>query len=99
MAEAGPAQTVVPGATVQLDGGDSFDADNDALGFRWSLTRVPSNSSAALDDPASLTPSFVADKAGLYLVQLIVDDGLRASAPGGLAVSTFNSRPVADAGP
>ena len=84
---------------MQLDGGDSFDADSDALGFRWSLTRMPKNSSAALDDPASLAPSFVADKAGLYLIQLIVEDGLRRSAPDGLAVSTFNSRPVADAGP
>ncbi len=65
VAEAGPDQTVAPGATVQLDGGDSFDADSDTLGFRWSLTRMPKNSSAALDDPASLTPSFVADKAGL----------------------------------
>ncbi len=84
---------------MQLDGSGSFDADSDALGFAWSLARVPANSTAMLDDPASLTPSFVADKAGLYLVQLIVDDGLRTSAPDGLAVSTFNSRPVADAGP
>lgn len=38
VAEAGFDQTVAPGATVQLDGSGSFDADSDALGFRWSLT-------------------------------------------------------------
>ncbi len=39
VAEAGPDQTVVPDATVQLDGSGSFDTDSDGFGFRWSLSR------------------------------------------------------------
>src|SRR5262249_8304215 len=62
VADGGGDQTVQAGATVRLDGGSSGDADGDALGFRWSLLTVPEGSSAVLDDPAAIAPSFVADQ-------------------------------------
>ena len=75
VAEAGPNQSVLAGAIVVLDGSGSRDQDGDPLRYTWSLTTVPPGSTAALDNPNSVTPSFVADLPGAYLAQLVVDDG------------------------
>ena len=75
VADAGPDQTVESGDTVQLDGSNSSDVDGDPLTFQWSLTSRPAGSSATLDDPQSAAASFVADEVGLYIAQLIVNDG------------------------
>ena len=44
-------------------------------------------------------PSFVADRPGTYIVQLIVHDGTVASVADTMTVSTTNVAPVANAGP
>ena len=62
------------GETVELDGSGSADADGDTLTFSWNLI-TPFASSTSLDDPTSETPSFVADVAGTYFVNLMVSDG------------------------
>ena len=99
VADAGPDQTVAAGQPVTLDGTGSWDPDGDPLSFAWSLTSLPPGSGAALDDPTSPTPSFVADLPGTYLAQLSVDDGALQSAPDAVSLDTTNSAPVADAGP
>ena len=99
VADAGPAQTVALGATVTLDGGDSSDVDGDPLTYAWALINIPDDSNAVLSDPTAVQPSFVADLAGDYVVQLIVSDGTEDSASDSVVVTTANSRPVADAGP
>ena len=96
-AEAGNGQTIPLGGTVQLDGTASSDLDNDPLTYHWSLTS-PAGSSAALDDPLAVNPAFVADVAGSYVAQLIVNDGAIDSLPDTVSISTDNSMPVADAG-
>ena len=75
-ADAGADQSVTVGDTVLLDGGGSIDPDSDALTYTWSIQIRPLGSSAAIDDPSSETPDFVADVEGSYEVQLIVNDGL-----------------------
>src|SRR5262249_38708189 len=80
-ADAGQDQTVAVGATVQLDGSASFDPDGDTLTYDWSLTTLPSGSSASLSDSTAAKPTFVADQAGTYIAQLIVNDGFLASLP------------------
>jgi K319L-like, PKD domain/PKD domain/Calx-beta domain len=99
VADAGPDQSVMSGAQVILDGSGSTDVDGDPLAYAWSLTSVPSGSVASLDDPSAVMPRFIVDRPGDYVAQLVVDDGLAASAPDTVRVTTENSRPVADAGP
>ncbi|MGH9387269.1 MAG: PKD domain-containing protein [Vicinamibacterales bacterium] len=98
VAEAGIAQTVPLGATVQLDGTASNDPDGDSLTFNWALLSAPTGSSAVLADPSGPMPTFVADTRGEYLVQLIVSDGVLSSASDTVTISTENSAPVAVAG-
>lgn len=98
VADAGPDQTVALGSTVQLDGTGSSDADGDTLTFFWTLSSLPPGSSAVLSDPTSPMPTLVADVAGNYVVELIVDDGQAGSLPDFVTITTDNTPPVADAG-
>ena len=82
VADPGQNQSVSPGALVNLNGGGSTDADNDPLSYLWSFTSKPNGSNASLSAANSKTPTFVADVAGPYVVQLIVTDSFGlASAP------------------
>ena len=99
VANAGPDQTVALGATVQLNGSNSSDSDGDPLTFRWSLSSVPSGSTAIINNPTTVNPTFVVDRPGNYVAQLVVNDGFIDSAPDTTVISTGNSRPVANAGP
>ena len=98
LANAGADQTVALGSVVGLVGGGS-DVDHDPLTFIWSLTSKPLNSVAFLDDLNLQNPSFTADLPGVYIAQLVVNDGHVNSAPDSVVITTANSRPVADAGP
>jgi RHS repeat-associated protein len=98
IANAGPAQTVPLGSVVTLDGTGSSDVDGQSLTYAWSILSTPANSTATLSVPTSATPSFTADKAGNYVIQLIVNDGLVNSQPSTVMISTINSIPVANPG-
>lgn len=99
VADAGPAQALDTGSTVQLNGSASRDADGDTLTYSWSLTTRPAGSTAALSNPAAVSPSFVADLPGTYVAQLIVSDASLASTPATVlvTVTTPNRAPVAAA--
>jgi len=86
VADAGTAQTLASGATMQLDGSASSDPDGDSLTFSWSLASLPGGSAAVLSDASSATPTFVADVPGSYVAQLIVNDGQIDSAPGTVTI-------------
>ena len=100
-AVAGPDQPIRAGDTVFLDGSESFD-DNTAsalLDYSWSFFSLPAGSTAALVDPNTATPSFLADVADTYLVELTVtDEGGLSSDPDEVMVSTDNLAPTALAG-
>jgi hypothetical protein len=74
-AVAGADQVVAAGSIVQLDGDGSSDPDNDPISYSWSITDLPTGSSATLDDASSPTPTFMADLPGEYSVALVVSDG------------------------
>ncbi len=98
IANAGFDQTVSKGNIVQLDASASSDVDNDPLTYQWSLIQLAFHSNATLTNANTATPTFVADKDGPYVVQLIVSDGTTESIPDLVLIRTDNSRPVADAG-
>ncbi|SCK33343.1 REJ domain-containing protein [Variovorax sp. HW608] len=105
IAVAGPNQNVLVGATVELDGSGSSDADGDLLSYSWSITSKPAGSTAQLsyidgvaDDPA---PTFVADVPGVYVIGLVVGDGKAYSTTQASVTVTAalgNVAPVASAG-
>jgi hypothetical protein len=105
VAVAGPNQNVLAGATVELDGSGSLDADGDLLSYSWSFTSKPAGSTAQLsyidgvaDDPA---PTFVADVPGVYVIGLVVGDGKAYSTTQASVTVTAalgNVAPVASAG-
>lgn len=99
VANAGPNQTVAMGTTVQLNGSQSSDVDGDPLRYSWSFVSLPPTSLAALSSSRNVTTTFVADVAGTYIVQLVVNDGTFNSQPSTVSVTTGNTPPVANAGP
>jgi hypothetical protein len=99
VANAGPNQTITTGSTVHLNGSASSDIDGNPLTYSWSFASVPVGSAAALSNATLVNPTFIADKKGSYVVQLIVNDGIVNSAPSQVTISDVNSPPVANAGP
>ena len=101
VANAGPDQSVHPGNAATLDGSGSLDPDgNYPLSYTWTLVSQPADSAATLTNPTAVNPSLPADLPGDYLIRLVVTDakGLAGSADD-VAVSTYNTPPVAAAGP
>jgi hypothetical protein len=99
--------SVVVGNPVQLSAASSTDSNRDALTYRWSLLNKPMKATGALADSAAVlssatlvNPLFTADVAGVYVLSLVVNDGLVNSEPVTVAVtaSALNLPPVANAG-
>ena len=94
---AGAGQSIRAGDTVSLNGSASFD-DNTASGalvYAWSFQSVPTGSTAALVDAGTATPSFIADVAGSYVVELLVTDEQGVvSPPDSVIVSSDNQAPT-----
>jgi hypothetical protein len=101
VAVAGPAQNVLKGSLVNLDGSDSSDSNGDLLRYKWSMVSVPTGSTASLAVNNVPKPSFTADASGVYVLALVVSDGILNSDPSTVTVtsSSANLPPVADAGP
>ena len=87
VANAGVNQSVLTGAVISLDGIGSTDADGDPLTYSWTLTTKPQGSTSSLSAALSRTPTFFADVAGTYVVQLIVNDGFANSDPATVTIT------------
>ncbi len=90
------------GKAVELDGSTSHDADSPgALSYRWTLTTRPSGSQAELIQATQPRASLLPDRAGRYVVTLVVNDGLSDSPPLTVSfdVATPNRAPVAQIAP
>ncbi|MET3124310.1 chitinase [Oxalobacteraceae bacterium GrIS 2.11] len=102
VANAGAPLFVVAGTLVTLNGSASSDANGDALTYAWSLTTIPSGSSAAIAAPTSVLPTFTPDIAGTYVASLVVNDGQLNSAASTVTITVtpaaVNAVPVANAG-
>lgn len=98
VADSGDDRAVFVGDDVELDAQASFDADGDPVVYQWSLLSKPDTSSAALSSVDQVSPQLTIDEAGVYIVQLIVNDGIENSDPDTVLLTTQNVRPVAEAG-
>lgn len=94
-ASAGRDQEVRLQAVVTLDGSNSSDVDGDKLTYKWEFAEKPTNSAATLLNPTTISPTFVADVPGSFLLKLVVSDGKRDSKPDFVHIITANSPPSA----
>lgn len=99
-AHAGRTQNVLVGQTVTLDGTRSDDANGDTLTFNWSFARRPDNSASIISGNTA-NATFVTDVAGIYDMQLVVNDGVLSSTAQTARVTagTGNVGPNSNAGP
>jgi hypothetical protein len=80
------------GSIIQLDGRGSYDRERSPLTFKWSFKQIPVGSKvedSGFKDlrPNSTAVSFIPDKIGLYLVELVVSDGELDSDPATASVN------------
>jgi hypothetical protein len=75
LAVAGAGFVTKNGEAITLDGSKSEDGDKDKLTYAWTLDKKPTDSAAALTDDKTEKPSIKPDKAGSYVLSLVVDDG------------------------
>ena len=101
-AVAGPAQSVVSGDVVALNGEQSTGADGNLITYAWSLVATPYLSSVVLDRPTDVNPTFTPDMPGQYTLKLKITDSTSKTAEDTITVtvtdSTENAFPVANAG-
>ncbi len=94
-ADAGPDQTVLEGLTVQLDGSGSGDPNSNTLSYDWSFIQDPA-SSTNLTGSNTVSPSFVPDVPGDYIVRLIVNDGTSDSDPDEVTITAHPAPPASE---
>jgi len=99
IASAGLDQTGFIGDIIQLDASASNDPDGDEIFYRWLLIQYPTGSNAVLVNPISKTSALELDQLGIYIAQLIVNDGTVDSISDTAQITALNTLPVADAGP
>lgn len=83
-ADAGPDQMAYPGETVVLAGSGSGAA---FLSYTWSQVGGP----PVTFDPTDVTPTFSVHAEGMYVFQLVVDDGAVASEPDAVVISVVRT--------
>lgn len=98
VASAGPDQTLSYTGTVRLDGTGSRSSRPYPLIYRWSLTALPPGASLNLTDTTTASPSFYANRSGVYVASLIVNDGCADSTPDSVTITLPNHAPTASAG-
>jgi hypothetical protein len=95
VAEPGDDQQVPVGQEVCLDASNCHDpCGENSMTYNWSMLKRPEQSSAQLDDNSAQTPCFMADQAGQYVVQLIVNDGEVDSVPETVLVTADSAYPA-----
>ena len=75
IANAGADQSINTSSSVTLSALESSDSNLNKLIYSWSIRSKPTGSNATLSDTTVINPTFIADIDGVYIFQLIVNDG------------------------
>ncbi|ANH68782.1 PKD domain-containing protein [Mitsuaria sp. 7] len=90
-----PSISVPQHTQLTLRGGDSQDADGDALTYLWTLVGKPAGSAAALSSTSAINPTVTVDAEGPYQFRLRVTDTAGAFSERTLTVNVGVEPPVA----
>jgi hypothetical protein len=85
----GSNQTQFDFSEVQLNGTGNDD-DSDLLTYEWSFKSKPAGSVVYLNDTTSLTPTFIPDVYGDFVLSLIANDGYEDSLEDSVVISIKN---------
>lgn len=96
VADAGGNQVAIVGQPVFLNGSGSYDANLDPLTYSWDMVSKPKGSFAVLSDPLVEDPNYVPDIQGLYLISLVVNDGLLDSDPSNATILAIDADNIDD---
>ncbi|GAG88453.1 unnamed protein product, partial [marine sediment metagenome] len=96
VADAGPDQSKssIP-SVITLDGRGSYDPGRVTLAYHWRQTSGPA---VTLSDANADKPTFIPSQTGVYVFELVVNDGQIDSVPDIVGIVIGNRAPVADAG-
>ena len=79
VAEAGQNRGALIGQSITFNADDNLDVDNDTLSYKWVIHSAPVGSSAVLTLAGTASPQLVPDLEGLYILSLVVNDGVSGS--------------------
>jgi len=83
---------VAVGVSVTLDGSGSYGRSCD-LSYAWTLATKPAGSNASLANAGSVKPTFVPDRSGDYVFNLVVGEAGGSSEPASVTVSAISPSP------
>lgn len=98
VANAGSKIDATVGQAITLNGNGSKDPENQPITYKWTLTSKPTDSAVYFDNAQTSTPMLSNTRAGTYVAQLIVNDGVSDSSPSTVTidvVSTLSAPPRA----
>ena len=96
IADAGADQAITVPTTITLDGSGSRDADNDPLTYYWSIINALNGNSSVFPNPGAVNPKLDIKLDGIYILQLIVNDGTIDSDADSVMVNAEQSTQDAD---
>jgi len=97
IADAGDDQNITnSGTIIILDGSGSSDDDGDFLTYSWEIISKPVDSTADFSDSSALSPTFIPDYAGVYIIELVVNDGTFNSSGDTCTVTVQKNAPVVE---
>jgi len=96
VADAGPDQSTssIP-SVITLDGSQSYDLGGVTLTYHWRQTSGPA---ITLSNADADKPTFIPSQTGVYVFELVVNDGQMDSVPDIVGIVIGSRAPVADAG-
>lgn len=77
-ANAGIDQQIKTNQVLVLDGSNSKDENAKPFQYLWNITSKPGSSTATLTDATTVSPKFTTDKAGNYVIELKIQNGVFA---------------------